>query len=588
VQDLGTARHLAFAAGALLGAASCSGSIAGDSAGSDAPGAAGPAGAEAAAGDRPRAPGPPPGGGGGGAAPPEVASACAGAAPLAGPSPAFRRLTNREYDRTARDLFGRRGSIVADFPTDAQIEGFDNNLEALTLSPLHVERYRDAAETLAWELVTAARTKPEIVGCDPQGAGRADCLKQFAQRFGRRAFRRPLAADEIAGLMKVADAAAADPDPHMSVALLVQAILQSPNFLFRVEIGARDPARPGARRLTGPELATRLSFLLLGTTPPDALLDAADRGALDTPEGLRAQAAALIKDPRAREALRTFYQQWLQLHELPSVRVDTTAYPTFSEGLRTSMAEESRRFLDDVLWNGDARDLLNRRSTFVDSALAKHYGLPPVSGTAGFVRYDFKPEEPRAGLLTHASVLTVHGREESVAPILRGKFVREALLCTPPPPPPDNVPALPPQKGSESVRQRLDGHRSNPACAGCHGALDPVGFGLETFDLVGRHRTKDPFGNDLTGEGRIDGLEPPRFVGARELGDKLREAPGYPACVVKQVFRFTFGDLESDRDGCALARLAEAFRAGGHGLTQLLLAWVASDAFRYAREEEAR
>jgi hypothetical protein len=205
----------------------------------------------------------------------------------------------------------------------------------------------------------------------------------------------------------------------------------------------------------------------------------------------------------------------------------------------------------------------------------------------GFVKTTFAAE-PRAGLLTQGSFLTVHGREEGLAPIVRGKFVRESLLCEPPPPPPDNVPPLPEQKGTESVRARLEAHRTNPACTACHAAIDPIGLGLEQYDLTGRFRVKDAGGNALTGKGRVEGLDKPDYTGGVELAGKLRGAAQFPGCFATQVFRYGFGRDAGVGDACALDAVTAAFKQQDHALPALLLALVGSDSFRYASEEAAR
>ncbi|HZI13034.1 MAG TPA: DUF1592 domain-containing protein, partial [Myxococcus sp.] len=332
------------------------------------------------------------------------------------------------------------------------------------------------------------------------------------------------------------------------------------------------------------ELASRLSFLLLGRPPDDALLDLAASGGLDTAEGVANAARGLLaaSPQQARDAMRTFYTQWLSLQRLDTAQRTPERYPAWSPQLRDAMREEVYRVFDHFIWEGqrDFLGVLTARHTYVNPVLAGFYGLTPPSPT-GWGEVRLEEGGPRSGLLTMAGLLTVTADHEGVAPILRGKFVRMQLLCRPPPPVPDNVPTFPEAVPGESDRERLARHRKDPSCSGCHNLMDPIGFGLEQYDAIGAFRQKDSQGHTLTAEGAVYGMDPPEFRGPAELGQRLRASPDTSACVVKQVFRWATGRYEQQADECTLEALTRSFRSSGNDLPALLVSLTASDAFRY-------
>lgn len=496
----------------------------------------------------------------------------------------MRRLTHAEYRHSVEDLLGPGlPDATLGFPDEPVVLGYDNNREAIAISDVLVERYRDAAEAYASAVVDDPSRRQAVVGCDAAAAG---CLEQFVRSFGRRAYRRPLAQGEVDALVGLGlDAMAADPEPELGARIVLEAMLQSPSFLYRVEVGEPDPSDPAARVLTGYEVASRLSFLVLASTPPDALLDAAEAGALDDADGLEDALDGLLADPRAPERLARFYGQWLDLAELPAVARATEDYPQWSETLRASMAEEAHHLLrTHLLGDGDLLDVLVDDRVWVDAELAALYGLPAPD--AGFAEVQAPAERERSGLLTTAAILTVTGREGVTTPIRRGRFVREALLCHTMPPPPVDVPMVPAPIEGESERERLARHREDPACAGCHDLLEPLGFGLARYDAIGALRTVDAAGQPISAAGSFDGEDEPDFEGAAQLGAALREHPDVSACVVRQVHRYAYGRGETEADACTIDALVDGFEASGRSFRALLAALVRSDAFRRLPGEE--
>jgi hypothetical protein len=351
----------------------------------------------------------------------------------------------------------------------------------------------------------------------------------------RRAYRRPVTADDLLGPIALYRKARAAGDFDAGIEMALSGVLVSPSFLFRVE---EDPARVpanGVYRVSDLELASRLSFFLWSSIPDDELLNAAVAGKLHEPATLEKEVRRLLADPRSRSLVTNFASQWLHLRNLASITPDMRLFPDFDDNLRQAMLEETELFVDSVLREDrSALDLLHANYTFLNERLARHYGIPHIYGTR-FRRIELDPATTRGGLLRQASVLTVTSYNTRTSPVLRGKFVLDSLLGVPPPPPLPNVPALKDNTvdGHLSVKLRLAEHRTNAVCAACHNLMDPVGLSLEKFDAVGRRRAVEdataidasgglPDGSKFTD---VDGLEqallkrPELFVGT--LTEKL-------------------------------------------------------------------
>ncbi|MDD9935158.1 MAG: DUF1592 domain-containing protein, partial [Myxococcales bacterium] len=297
--------------------------------------------------------------------------------PELGPS-SLQRLRHREYDNSVRDLLGLELSPGESFAPDNQVGLFDNTASAQTVSVLLAEQYVGAAEELA-----LAADVDGLLGCSPDGAAGATCVGDFVARFGRRAFRRPLSDDERDRLLALHAEVSAASDSRMGVRGVITAVLSSPNFLFRPEFGMDAAPVPDGKRLTSYELAARLASLLWASVPDEALLEAAATDAIQEPSELEAQTRRMLADPRARAAMADFYDQWFGLDALESATKDPGEYPSFTESLRDAMGEETRRYVDHVLWEDDARlaTLLTAPYSFVNDELAEHYGLD--AGCAG-------------------------------------------------------------------------------------------------------------------------------------------------------------------------------------------------------------
>jgi hypothetical protein len=489
-------------------------------------------------------------------------------------------LTLSEYDNSVADLLGDTTHPASSFATDTQVGLFDNTAATQTVPTLLAEQILDSAVTLAEKADLKA-----VMGCDP--ASGATCVNSFVSRFGRRAFRRPLSTDESTRYAALYDSTRAISDAATGVRSVIAALLTSPNFLFRVEFGATSSsAIAEAQALTAFEMAARLANLIWASVPDDQLLDAAASGKLGTRAEVETQARRMLDDSRARRALGEFYSQWFGLGRIDSVTKDGATYPEFDETLRASMSEESHRFIDEVLWNGDAKlsTLLSASYSFINEPLAELYGVEAPA--SGFARVKLNPDE-RAGILTQAAVLAAYARPDQSSPVKRGQWVRVRLLCQELPDPPAGVPELPEPKAGVSNRERFAMHTSNPKCSGCHNLIDGLGFGLEAYDGVGRFRTMDQgvavdSSGEVTATTDING----NYNGAVALATRLAKSEQVRDCAPTQWLRYSLGRTAETADSCSSSELKRAFKESGGNLQELMVALTQTDTFWNYRKPE--
>jgi len=364
-------------------------------------------------------------------------------------------------------------------------------------------------------------------------------------------------------------------------------MLQSAPFLYRLELGG---ASAGAYvRPTSYEMASRLSYFFWKSMPDDALFKAAQGNLLQTPDQIRTEAVRMANAPEARSMVADFHDQWLNLRLVSGVDKSTSDFPMFSDVVAADMHDEAAQLVDDIVFSGsgDVSALFSAPYTFVNGNLAKFYGFG-ASGGSQFAKTTPSQGE-RAGVLTVGGVMSVLAKTNRTSPVLRGKFVREQILCEEIPPPPPNVPALPEISSSLSVKQRLGEHEI-AGCAACHVLMDPVGWAFENYDGVGRFRTVDngqPIdtsgevkqGSDGTTDAKVVGL----FSGPAELGAKLAASDEVKQCVVTQWFRYASARAETDSDMCSLQKLDTQFGQSGHAVKELLVDLTQTDTFLYRR-----
>jgi hypothetical protein len=507
------------------------------------------------------------------------------------PRTALRRLTRFEYANSVRDLLKVDPSPTNDLPADEITNGYDNNAVVLTVSSLHAEGYVLVSEALAKQ---AVQNLPALTTCDTAALGEDACAAAFAKSFGRRAFRRPTTAADEQMLMAAYTAGRTGGSYAEGIEVMIRAALQSSDFLFRLETTA--PADPAQKvvPLSQFELATRLSFLVWGSGPDDALLDAAERGELATKAQVAAKAREMLAQPQARQAVAHFFDQWAGTRRLDITSKSTTQFPEFTTELRDAMARELPAFVEGVVWGGDRtlKSLLTGQTAYVSGPLAELYGVtPPASSGTTPVAVTLPENQGRSGILTQAGFLAVQAHPDQTSPVLRGKFVRAMLLCQPPqPPPPDVDISLPTIDQGATARERFSAHlTAGTTCLGCHSMMDPLGLSFEHFDATGRYRETDN-GRPIDVSGEViratdEPLNRP-FNGVKELGEMLASSPQVMECVATQWFRFAAGRTEEPADTCSLATMSEAFTQSNGDLVELMVATTQTDAFFFRSATE--
>jgi hypothetical protein len=501
----------------------------------------------------------------------------------------MRRLLSHEYRRSIELMLGSAAAAAASPPTDTPQEGWDAmGASLLSLDAFSVEQYERSATEVALAAVANPSRLAETVPCVVDGPMDESCYQSVATDLGRFAFRRSLETQEVNQLVQVANQARAWGNGDFVTGLRYQlmAILQAPSFLYLHNVGEPD-ADTGYRRLTATELASRMSFFLLGRTPDLALLDAAEAGELETQAQIRARAQAMIASEEARVAVFTFFEELFRLRYLQSVEKDLEAFPMFTPALAEAMRQESLHLVDDIVWtnDGDYRDILTAPYTYVNADLAQHYELAvPADIGSSWVKIEWPSEQNRAGYLSQGAFLTVHAHQYRNSPSKRGKYVQLAVLCTAiPPPPPDLEVDLPEPQEGQTLRDALIQHKLDPACSSCHNPMDEVGFAYEFFDAVGAYRTLDN-GQPIVASGELQGLG--MWAHARELGTVLKNDARTPACLITNLLRGNLGQLERPGIQPALVELGEAFADSGYSMKSLMVEMASSPMFRYVDEPQ--
>ena len=510
-----------------------------------------------------------------------------GSAPL-------RRLTRFEYNNTVRDLLGDDTLPANAFPSEESGNGFGNDAAAQSVSSLLAEQYATVAEGVATRVIESPDRLAALAPCTTaigegsDAASESTCVRDLVASLLPRAWRRPVAADEIDELVALYQGVRGDATFPVGVAAVVEAVLQSPDFLYRVERGELDD--DGNLRPTGHEMATRLSYLFWGTMPDEALFAAAEQGELSNPEGVLAHAERLLDDERSRPMVRFFFDNLLPLQGLSQLERDPVRYPAYTPGLGASMREEAHQLLAYEIFEGPGTwtDALTAPYTFVDATLAAFYGIEGVTGDA-FQKVELDGKQ-RLGLLTQAGMVagTIHSNETN--PVVRGSFIVQKLMCKAIPLPTGDVldQVKPPDPYSgDTARDRFGKHSQDPVCAGCHRFMDPVGLALENYDAIGQWRDRE---NDVVidARGELPGIEG-TFDGPIELARAIAGAEATQTCFAHQWASFAYGRTLDDDDACTESHLADAFVASGSDIRQLLLDLTQTDAFLYlprASEED--
>lgn len=502
---------------------------------------------------------------------------------------AMRRLTRAQYVRTIADLFGAAlpddPELVDALPVDDENGGFTANTVAVSETVL--VQY----EEVAWRIADAIR--PDALHpCLAAPIPSAECAPAFLAAFAPRALRRPVSTEELEALADLLGPPAADAaEAHAAVRRLVAAILQSPDFLYRIERGEGDP--DGEVTLRGHEIAARLSYLLWGSMPDDALMADADAGRLHDPGYRRTVVARMLAEDRAAAGLAAMHRQWLEVGGLRRLVKDRNVFPTFSEALGPELDAE---LADTVAFailhdDGELSTLLTASTSVASVAVSTWYGDDVVASAPAPAIADedraLLELDPmrRAGVLTLRSVLAAHAKPDGSDPVRRGALVRERLLCQAlsAPPPGVAVPPPAPTPGA-SLRERLELHGADPACAACHAQIDPIGFLFEGYDAMGGTRTHDAAGNPIDATGRVtDSDLDGALDGGVALAWALAGSEQVQRCYARQWFRYAFGRLDGDDDAAVVDALERRFVAERGHVPTLLAELVGSDAFVHRR-----
>lgn len=492
--------------------------------------------------------------------------------------PMMVRLTAPQVHNTYVALLGEPLALP-DLPQDDQLYGLSSISAATkTVAPVEAELYEAAAYFVLDQIWADPARLEALVGCAPNVVD--PCVRTFLADFGRRAWRRPLTEAELDAIVALGgDIADKLDDPSQGLRFALAAVLQSPHFVFRVAIG--EPDESGLLRFTSWEMASRLSYLITDGPPDDALMEAAEAGALLDPQAVRAEARRLVDSPAARPALVRFFRDFMNIGRLHQLDKDVDRFPMFTATLGPAMQLEIERMFENVVFErqGDFRQLFTTRDTYVNEELAAIYGLSGVEG-ADFVPVTLPDDGRRAGLLTTPGFLALNAHKTATSPTHRGRFVRISLLCEDVPPPPPGVDTTLPDHAGEdkTMRERLAVHAEDPACFSCHTKMDPIGFGLEHYDAIGAWRDLDN-GLPIDAVTDLDGVP---FEGGVELGHLVAELPAVGACVARRFYQHATTHLDGPKEQALVDDVIERFVAGDFDFKTLVVEMVASGGFRYA------
>ena len=423
-------------------------------------------------------------------------------------------------------------------------------------------------------------SRQRIFTCRPEAPGdAAPCARSILSRLGRQAYRRPLEAPEIDRLLAFYDQGSRDGGFESGIELALRFLLASPQFIFRLETEPDDLAAGAVYPVSDLDLASRLSFFLWSSIPDEELLAVAERGELGAPDELRRQVRRMLADPRASALVENFAGQWLYLRNLANTNPDPPTFPDFDDNLRRALQRETELFFESVMAEDRSiLELLTADYTFLNERLARHYDIPGIYGDR--FRRVAVTDDARRGILGHGSLLTVTSYATRTSPVLRGKWILENLLGSPPPPPPPDVPDLEDAGSAEglSIRERLEQHRANPACAACHARMDPYGFGLENFDAIGRWRSNsggEPIdASDVLPDGTA-------FNGPSELREAiLRRPDSFVETFTRKLLTYAAGRGMEYYDAPAVRRIVRAAAEDDYRFSALVDGVVTSDVFR--------
>ncbi len=493
------------------------------------------------------------------------------------PAPArVWKLTNLQYNNTIKDLLGISTPLADQFERDSTGAGFRGGAKDSYVSQILAEQYETAARSMATSLTSNLTT---LLPCTPADANNEVCVTNFISSFGKKVFRNPPSSAQRTAYLNLYRTGKST-SGLVGVQMVIEAMLQSPDFLYRFELGAEGSPGPVVT-LTPYEVASQLSYLFWNAPPDATLIAAADANALSTQAQISAQADRLMQNAKARDMMADFFAQLFTLDSLGAVSKNTTQYPAFTSDLKKDFSEETKAFVKHVVFDstGTMDELFSANYSFVNSRLASVYGVSGVSGTA--LQKIAMPAGQRSGLLTQGAFLTLNATDVTSNPVLRGAFVREKLLCQQMPPPPPNVSDTPPTASNLfTTRDRYAEHSKNQTCYQCHRLMDPIGFGLENFNAIGGYRTQEN-GYTVDSSGEINNLSVPSiyYKGPIELGKAIGSSADVANCMSTQVFRYVMGRNMEEIDQCSAQKVQQDFSSSNRKILTIFQSLTTTDTF---------
>lgn len=499
----------------------------------------------------------------------------------------LRVLTASQLQNTMAYIFGSGVAVPSSFATITRNDGLigvGTSFAGVTSN--QIETYQKTASSLD-AMIMSDRYRHFLMPCTPKDEKAADdaCARTYLSAVGRLFYRRPLEPERLNEYVTEAhEAADRLKNFHTGLGTVLEGMLITPRVLMVSELSEPDPKHPGQNRLEAYSLASRLSFFLWNAAPDDQLLTAASSGELQTPKGFAKTVDRMLASPRLEAGMRAFFDDMFQLDDFNNLSKDGQIYPAFTGTAVQDAREQTLRTAIDHLLvkNMDYRDLFTSRVTFMSPSLAAVYKLPT---TPGWVEYEFPKDSPRIGLVTQIGFLAAHSHPGRSSPTLRGKALREILLCQTVPRPPANVDfsALEnPDPNIKTQRERVGLHLKNPVCAGCHKIMDPTGLALENFDGAGQFRVTEK-GAPIDASGTLDGNS---FKDIAGMAAALHDHPALPACLVKRVYAYAVGTPSGSVDPVTLEQLDKQFVAGGYRLRALLRSVVMNPTFTMVAEDK--
>lgn len=510
-------------------------------------------------------------------------SACGPSEPVSeGAPPDIHRLTEEQYRNVIADVFGTSIIVSGRFDTPVRTEGLlAVGSRKSTVTAAGLAQYDEMARSIASQVLSEPKRR-FILPCEITDQTEFDetCTTRFISKIGHLLFRRPLTQDELSSRVNIVRETSDSLDSfNEGLATGLASMLVSPQFLFVADTLEDDPTQPGTSRLDAYSKASKLSFFLWNTSPDYSLLAAAESGELHDDRELEQQVERLIASPRFKDGIRSFFSDMLEFSEFDFLEKDSLIYPAFGAGVIRDTQEQTLRMIADHVVNKDAdyRDLFTTRDTFMTRSLGLVYRLP-VSAPAGvWEPYQFAMDDPRVGIQGQLSFLALNSHPGRSSPTLRGKAIRNMLLCQDVPDPPPDVDFSgfnDPNSPNKTARDRLTAHSTSPACAGCHRITDPIGLALENYDGAGQFRVEED-GAPIDTRGDLDGIG---FTDSAGLGTALHSNPATTKCLVNRLYAYASGHSMSSRSEW-IAYLEESFAAEGYSVTGLIKKIAKSKSF---------